>query len=404
MPLFADKEKKVVADIRRVTDEFSKDTGVKTSITLDRPGPPIGKPIQFQITARDFEFGNRIVQRIKKELAKIKGVHSLETDLDGDSKKYRFIVDNHLAISEGVDPVDVSQTIFAASTGRVTNEILKSNEKVEILVGVSQKGAALDIPAIMKLRVRNSNGLAVPINSYVKVIEELGPSSIQRLNALRTITLFGEVDEKFITGKEVSMKIRPFIKQLKSNNPAVTIETAGGARDRMNALKDTMQLYILALVLIFMTISLSFKSIVYPFMVLLSIPMGLCGVVWALVLHGQPLSLMGLIGVVGLSGVVVNVSIILLKFVQERIREGEEFHKAIIHAGVRRLRPIMITTFTTLIGLAPTIYGIGGVDHFVQPLALVLGWGLFVATFLTIFALPALISFVPVLARNTQRS
>lgn len=389
------KEKEVVSNIRKVAREFSSENNVKTSITLDRPGPPIGKPIQLQVTSRDLEFGREIVDQIKAELNKINGVYGLETDLDGDVLKYRFLVNNDLAVSEGVDPNDISQTIFAATTGRVTSEILKNSEKVEILVGVSGKAQEIDIERILSLRVRNNSGRATPIRTYVKVIEEKGPSSIQRLNGLRTITLFGEVNEKTISGKEANQKIRPFVTKLQADNPSITIEAGGGERDRMRALADTMRLYLLAIVLIFMTISLSFRSLTYPFFVLLTIPMGLCGVVWALTLHGKGMTLMGLVGIVGLSGVVVNVSIILLKFLQERLAEGMDFEDALIAAGSRRLRPIVITTITTLIGLMPTIYGVGGTDHFVQPIALVLGWGIFMASLLTIFALPALVAIVP---------
>lgn len=397
-PEFIYREKKTVADIRQVVGEFSKKNNIKTSVTLDRPGPPIGKPIQFEVTSRDFEYGGEIVDQIRSELGKIDGVHSLESDLDGDSQRYRFVIDNDLAVSDGVNPVDISNTIFAAATGRVTNEILKNNEKVEILVGVSNFNE-IDVKGILNLKVRNENGIAVPIRIFTKAIEEKAPSSIQRLNGLRTITLFGEVDEKVITGKEANARITPYIEKLQKENPTIKIDTGGGEKDRIKALRDTMKLYVLALLMVFMVISLSFQSFLYPFMVLLTIPMGICGVVWALVIHGQPLSLMGIVGIVGLSGVVVNVSIVLMKFMQDRLKEGMEFREAIIDAGTRRLRPIVITTITTLTGLLPTIYGIGGVDTFVQPLALVLGWGLFVSAALSILALPALISLVPWLKR-----
>ena len=176
--------------------------------------------------------------------------------------------------------------------------------------------------------------------------------------------------------------------------PTAQITTGGGEKERIDTLKDTMKLYLLALVMIFMVISLAFQSILYPFLVLLVIPFGLVGVVWSLSLHNTPLSLMGLIGVVGLSGVVVNISIILLSFIKQELAQGASLQDAIANAGVRRLRPIVITTLTTLIGLIPSIYGIGGVDTFVQPLALVLGWGLAVATFLSVTILPALISII----------
>jgi multidrug efflux pump subunit AcrB len=401
-PDFIYKEKRIVKNIKRVVSEYIKKTGVKLSVTLDRPGPPIGKPIQLQVTSRDFAFGEKIIKKIKTELSKIKGVQALESDNDGDSIKYRLEVNNELAVSEGVDPAKISRTIFASSTGRVAEEILKNNEKVEILLGITEAKTQDNYPIekILELKVRNNAGQAVPLKTFVKIIKERGPSSIQRLNGLKTITLFGEVDDNVVTGKQVNKQIAPFIKKLREENKTISIVTGGGEKDRLNAVKDTMRLYLLAIVLIFMTISLTFQSVIYPFLVLTAIPMGISGVIWSLVLHGKSLSIMGIIGIVGLSGVVVNVSIIFLKFIQDRLREGADFKEAIIEAGVTRLRPITMTTISTLIGLLPTIYGVGGVDTFVQPIALVLGWGLFVATTLTIFFLPALISFFTILKRG----
>jgi len=348
----------------------------------------------LQITSRDSKLGAEISDKLKAGLSEIDGVHSLETDLDGDSINYRFIVDNDLAVSMGVDPQKIASTIFSASTGSVLDEILKDNEKIEILLTVDEMGEK-PVDTILDLKVRNDIGHAVPLKSFVKIQEEKGPSSIQRLNGLRTITLFGEVDDRVITGKEANVKIGPIVDQLQKEHQSVSIEAGGGEKDRLNAVTDTLKLYGFALLLIFITISLTFQSFTYPFLVLTAVPMGLSGVVWSLVLHGKSLSIMGIIGIVGLSGVVVNVSIIFLKFIQDECKSGMDFREAVITAGVSRLRPIVMTTMSTLIGLLPTIYGVGGIDSFVQPIALVLGWGLFVATFLTLTCLPAIISFFP---------
>ena len=393
---FIEREKALVANIRQVCKDFSLEFDAKTSVSISRPGPPIGKPIQFQITGRDFEESKQVAERLKQSISTIDGVNSLETDVDGNTKKYRFIIDNNLAVAEGVDPTKISRTIFAASTGIVTSEILKNNEKVELLVGIADDPTRT-VEQILDLRVRNRIGQAVPIKVFVSVNEELGPSSIQRLDGVRTITLFGEVDEKVTSGKLANDQIAPMVAELSKSFKSVKIETGGGERDRLETLKDTMRLYILAVLMIFMVISLSFNSLLYPFLVLLAIPFGLIGVVWSLTLHNTPLSLMGLIGVVGLSGVVVNVSIIMLSFIQEEIKKGRSLTEAIVRSGRRRLRPILITT---LIGLLPSIYGAGGFDPFVQPIALVLGWGLAVATFFSVFFLPAFISFWTVLERK----
>ncbi len=390
-PGFIYKEQEVLKNIRKTVKSFSQVQEVKTSITLDRPGPPIGKPIQFQVTSRDFDLGKSIVDQIKSKLEKINGVNSVETDLDGDTLSYRVRIDNKKAIIAGINPSKISKTIFSATTGLVATEILKNNEKVEVLLSLQDSSRA-KVEDILELKVRNGRGIAVALKSFATLEEQRGPASIQRLNGLRTITLFGEVDDKVITGKEANKAVAPFVKELREKNQAINIAVGGGEKDRMNALKDTMRLYVLAILMIFMVISLSFNSVLYPFLVLTAIPMGLSGVIWSLVLHGKSLTLMGIIGIVGLSGVVVNVSILFLKFIQDEIRSGLPFEKAVIKAGASRLRPIIMTTLSTLIGLLPTIYGVGGVDTFVQPIALVLGWGLFVATSLSLIFLPALIT------------
>jgi len=401
-PDFISREKQVLRDIDKISKDFATEKKIKISTTIDRPGPPVGKPIQFQVTARNMEVSKEIVDTLKKEFSQIEGVNSLETDLDGDSVKLRVSIDNQLAISQGISPITISNTVFSSSSGKKVSELLKNNDIVELLVGID-KDDDFNENEVLNLRVRNRNNQAVPLKNFVKIIEEREPSSIQRFNGLKTISLFGEVDEKFISGKEANQKIRPVVAKLKEKFQSARIETGGGEKDRISAVKDTSRLYILAIFLIFIVISLTFNSVIYPLLVLTTIPMGLAGVIWALVIHGKGLTLMGVIGIVGLSGVVVNVAIIFLKFIQEAIFAGESFQGAIASAGVNRLRPIVMTTISTLIGLLPTIYGLGGIDTFVQPIALVLGWGLVGATVLTLLFLPLIVAFFPRLGRQTAR-
>ena len=372
----SDSQEEVIEKVRAVVKDFKEKRKVQVGVSFYREGPPSGKPIAIHVTSRDFNKGEKVIETVKGELKKIEGVHSLETDLSGDSIRYQLRVNNELAVSEGIDPKRVARTIFMASTGQVISEILDGNQKVEVLLKV-QGGEQDSIQKVLELRVRNKSGQAVPLERIVEVSQEKGPSAIKRLDGLRTISLFGEVEESLVTGKEVYAQINPLIEELRKKYPAMGLSIGGREKNRMSAFTDTIKLYGFTLLLIFMTISLTFQSLIYPFLILTTIPMGFSGVIWALIFHGKPLSLMGIIGMVGLSGVVVNVSIILLKFIQERLLEGVSLREAIISASVKRLRPIIITTTTTLLGLIPTIYGIGGFDSLIQPIALVLGWGLF---------------------------
>ncbi|HNH10522.1 MAG TPA: efflux RND transporter permease subunit, partial [Leptospiraceae bacterium] len=141
-----------------------------------------------------------------------------------------------------------------------------------------------------------------------------------------------------------------------------------------------------------------FNSVTQPTIVLLAIPFGLIGVIWSFYLHGRPFSFLGLIGVIGLSGIVVNNSIMMVEFinkiVSDRMEIQERFSSAaliddIIDGAVRRLRPIVITTATTVFGLLPTAYGIGGADPFIEPMVLALAYGIIVSTFITLILIPA---------------
>jgi len=125
-------------------------------------------------------------------------------------------------------------------------------------------------------------------------------------------------------------------------------------------------------------------------MILASIPLGLSSVIWTFLVHGKPLSFMALLGVIGLGGVIVNDAIVLIDFINRRRSDGVGKRESILEAAETRLRPILLTSVTTVFGLLPTAYGIGGNDPFLKPMALALGWGLAMGSLLVIFVIPCL--------------
>ena len=159
-------------------------------------------------------------------------------------------------------------------------------------------------------------------------------------------------------------------------------------------MKSMLKAFGIAVLLIYLILATQFKSFIQPAIILLTVPFGFVGVVAALYLHGQPLSLMAMFGMVGLTGVVVNDSLILVDFINRRRADGVEIIEAVIDAGRTRLRPIMITSITTIVALLPVVYGIGGIEPFVVPAALAMSYGLLVATFLTLILVPCVYVFI----------
>jgi len=124
-------------------------------------------------------------------------------------------------------------------------------------------------------------------------------------------------------------------------------------------------------------------------LVMLAIPFGVIGIICGFFIHGQPLSFMAMMGFVALTGVVVNSSLVMAVFIQRKIKDGMAWREAVMESGKRRLRAVLLTAITTVVGLLPTAYGWGGFDPFVAPMALALSWGLLFATFITLFSIPA---------------
>ncbi|UCD15047.1 MAG: efflux RND transporter permease subunit, partial [Candidatus Omnitrophota bacterium] len=169
--------------------------------------------------------------------------------------------------------------------------------------------------------------------------------------------------------------------------PGYTLRFSGEAEETLKSVKDLLRAFLIAVLLIFLILATQFNSLVQPFIVMLAIPFGIIGFILAFLIHGEPLSFLGIMGFVGLMGVVVNDSIVLVDFINKR-RNHVPVKEAVVEAGDLRLRPVLITTITTVCGLSTVAYGIGGFDPFLRPMALAISWGLLFATALTLIVVP----------------
>lgn len=389
-PDFVYREDQVVEAVKKTVERIAKETGAKTTVSVPRNGPPTENDIQVLISSSDFNKSTKASDELVEYLKKQKENQNIQSDLMNQTKYYRVKIDKALAVESGLRFADVSSTVFSAFYGAAATTTRVGEDEVDIVVSLDSKSRE-DIKSLEDLMFLNSRGVLLPLKSFAKIEIESTTPSVQRLDGARVISVFGDVDQKLSSSREANIKLKKELKTLEKNFPTVNFEVGGSDSQRMETLRETGMLYIFSLMAIFIVISLSFNSIGFPLLVLFAIPFGIIGVIWALFLHNTPLSLMGIVGIIGLSGVVVNGSIILIQFLLEEVRSGVLLKEAIVNAVTRRFRPIVITSVTTLLGLAPTIYSAGGKDAFIQPLALSLGWGLLVSTLLTLFLLPAFI-------------
>jgi multidrug efflux pump subunit AcrB len=242
-----------------------------------------------------------------------------------------------------------------------------------------------------ELLIPNRRGRLIPLKQVATLLSGPGPSDYRHYNGERTVTIEADVDQDVITPLEVSEAVQKHF-DLDKDWPGIRLAVRGEVFETQESMAGLFRTLIIAIIGIYFLLVLLFDSLTQPFLVMVAIPFGITGVIIAFGLHGEPFSFMGIMGIIGLSGVVVNDSLVLVDHLNKQKEENPEKNlKRIVAEGTAdRLRAIVMTTLTTVVALLPLAYGIGGTAIFMAPMALALGWGLLFATPLTLVLVPCL--------------
>lgn len=382
--------------IRGLKDEFAAIPGFeKVYFTRVNPGPPVGKAVSARFSAEDFDRLHALEAMAREEASKVPGVLELESDLEAGKKELHVVVDEKAASEAGLTAADIALQVRASFDGLVATKIRKLDEEVEVKVLFPEAARTKGAKAIEEVVIPNRNGYLVPLRTVARVEEKVGFSSIRHTEGKRTVTISGEVDEAVTTSVKANAALQPALEKRIKEFPGSAVSFTGEDEDTKESMAGLFRAFAMAMGLIFLIIATTFGSVSQPALVMMSIPVGLSGVVFAFFFHGEPLGFMAMMGVVGIAGVVVNNSIVLVEFVNRcRDDDGMDERTSIVEAARVRLRPMLATSLTTLLGLMPTAYGIGGSDPFVKPMALAMAWGITFSLLMTLLTLPPMIAIL----------
>jgi len=359
------------------------------SFAMQRAGPPVGRALQVELTGTDEAAMIRTARRLMAELEHIKGAQAIESDLEAGDSELHIVMDRKLATYAGVDLATVATHVRAAFDGLRISTLKRGKEEVDVTIRFAES-ARHDPATLMNLEVPNRNGGLVPLARIAHLVEMPGTTSIRHKDGDRVINVSAEIDNKQITSKELNDRIAAIKDKWLADDAGRLHFHLGGEQERsQESVRGLAFSFLFALAGIFVILAIQFNRISYPILVMLAIPFGAIGIVVGFFLHGQPLSFMAMMGFVALTGVVVNASLVMAVFIQRQIDAGVAWREAILESGKRRLRAVLLTAITTVVGLLPTAYGWGGHDPFVAPMALALSWGLMFSTVITLFSVPA---------------
>ena len=355
-------------------------------------GPPVGAPLSIELRGTDYAELEAMAEEIKSFLEKRKGVFDVRDDYEFGKKEYRIIVDEEKATRSGLTIERIAASVRHGFEGGVATTIKRSDEEIDVRVRFPREFRETR-EVFEKIEVPNLTGHLIPLSQVARFEIRPNISAIKHLDRKRVLTVAAEIDEKKTSSLKENRALEKLIGTIEEKYPNVTVRYGGEAEETREAFGNFKRVFPLALLLIFVILAAEFRSILQPLVVMLTIPFGLVGVVFAFFLHfNTPLSFMAVLGMIGLSGIVVNDAIVLVDFINAERARGKVKVEAIIDGAALRLRPVLLTTVTTVLGLGPVAYGIGGNDPFIKPMALAISWGLVFSTTLTLLVIPCIYS------------
>jgi multidrug efflux pump subunit AcrB len=358
---------------------------------IDSGGPPIGRPVQLRIIGSDDPQRRSLADAVVVELEKVDGVSDIERD--DKSGKEQIVVDiDYIRLAEqDLSVADVAKNLRLAYDGEIVTSVRYGDEDVDFRV-ILEEEARGSTEVLGNLVIPNRAGRFVKLQEVADFRLDAGPSNFYHYDNERTITVTANIDKEKTTSLLATTAVLGAI-DIQSNWPGMRIIAGGEAEETQKSMGSLVIAFAIAAVGIYLVLLLLFNSLTQPLVVMFAVPFGLIGVIFAFAIHGEAIGFLAMLGVIGLVGIVVNDSLILVNLVN-RMREMDaeiSAKSAVVQATKHRLRPILLTSVTTVAGLLPMAYGIGGSDPFSAPMALAMGYGILFATPLTLILLPCLL-------------
>jgi len=359
------------------------------SITFKSELHSMGKSIEVHLALNDQEALLMAAEELKGELRHFPGVFDIgDSFLPGKLEMQLKL--KPAARSLGLTLNDLAQQVRHAFYGAEALRLQRDRDEVKVMVRYPERERN-SLRSVEDMRIRTPEGQAVPFRSLADVTLERGYAVIQRTDRNRVIKVTADVDETMANANDVRTALESgFLPDLKSRYGGLRYSVEGEGKEQRESLQDVMNGFLLALFGIYALLAIPFRSFSQPFIVMAAIPFGIVGAVLGHLIMGFPITILSLFGVVGLAGVVVNDSLVLIDATNRIREEGSPPDEAVARAGMMRFRAILLTSLTTFAGLMPMILERSLQARFLIPMAISLGYGVLFATVITLLLIPCL--------------
>ena len=387
--------KEIVADLRNRIGDYP-DTKINISEQDLSFSGTSGSPLSLKITGDSIEELDYTAQIIIDLLGEVEGVYDLQSSLEEVRPELHISIDREKANLYGLSAGQIATNIQDAVLGKVASHYQESGDQFDIRVRLDKEDLD-NVQQLENLYISSGYGLQIPLKEIATVVSGVGPQRITRENQQRQVTVTGNISGRFLGDivQEAQEKLSNVILPEGYN-----YTFAGEHQEMMESFQSLFFALIISIFLVYMIIAAQFESLLFPFAVILSVPFALIGVILALFLAGTSFNVLSFIGLIMLAGIVVNNAIVLIDYINQLRKSGIERNEAIIQGGKVRLRPILMTTLTTILAMLPMAIASGEGAEMRTPIAVTIIGGLTSSTFLTLIVVPIFYTYLDDLAKK----
>lgn len=375
----------IIADLRRQTADIPLVTLLKF-----RPmqGGPAGAEIEIEVTGDEMPAVVAAAGALKARLAQKQGVYDIADDYEEGRRELQVeLLDSARPL--GITTRWLATEVRGAFYGLEARTIQRDREDVDIRVRFPEERRR-HVYELEAMRIVTPAGAAVPLSEVARVREGTGPASVRRIDQRRSVVVSADVDQAQTNAELVLADLQPLVADLEQANPGLRVDFAGNKRETRKAFASLGRDFVIALALIYAMLAALFRSYTQPLIVMSAVPFGLNGAIAGHYWMDYPLTILSMIGIVALTGIVVNDSIVMVDFINHELRRGARIGEAVRAAAVRRLRPVLLTSITTILGLGPLMMETSFQARFLIPMAVSITFGLLFSTVLTLLVVPAI--------------
>jgi multidrug efflux pump subunit AcrB len=393
----------IIAIIEEVKQKCSDIPGVETvQYRKAQSGPPTEPPVSFRLFGDSYDELVTVARDIEQQLSTYPELYNINDNLESGTPELRVKVNDNLAARYGLNTAAIGSFIRSSFDGVTATTLFVRNEEIDVIVRYD-KEEVRSVHSLMQSRIPTQDGRLIPFSSVASIEQQQPIAAIKRVDGKREVTITAEAyNEENI--REINEDIRTlFDSRYKTQYPDVTLNVGGEFEELDNLIYQILRIFLVGIFLIYIILGTQFNSYFQPVLIILSIPFAFVGIVLYLVLSGTPFSTTVLYAGVALAGIAVNDSIVLISYINDRRKDGMSTREAVTDAAATRLRPVLLTTITTISGLIPTALGLGGESVVWGPMASTIIFGLIFSTITALLLVPCLYGILDDVIRRTRR-